>query len=246
MDRTHGASLQRLFVPVTGLAETPSQTASRFGTCRRLRASRPGHRAECDGSGPRVVHQVKPDTRCDIRQQSDAELVEASLRGSDQAFAELIHRYQDLLYRHAERMMGTVDDAEDVVQAAFIKAHRSLRNCRNPDRVGAWFFRIGANTCKDFLKARRRTTISLDDVPGLHATGGNPEHEVELGHVRKEIDRALRSLPDDQREAFLMKHVEGWSYDDMAECLGVSISALKMRVHRARDELQTLLQSYRR
>ena len=182
----------------------------------------------------------------DIRQATDAELVEATLRGSDPAFAELIRRYQDLLYRHAERMTGRSDDAEDVVQATFIKAYRSLRSCQNPDRVGAWLFRIGANACKDFLKARRRSTVSIDEVPGLAANDDDPELGAELGSLRAGIERALRSLPDEQREAFLMKHVEGWSYIDMAECLGVSVSALKMRVHRARDELQILLAPYRR
>ena len=189
---------------------------------------------------------MEPMRDTEIRRHSYAELVEASLRGSEQAFAELIRRYQDLLYRHAERMTGRVDDAEDVVQATFIKAHRSLRSCRDPERVGAWLFRIGANACKDFLKGRRRSAVSLDEVHGLTAESGDPEKDAELGNVRSEIERALRSLPDDQREAFLMKHVEGWSYGEMAECLGVSISALKMRVHRARDELQILLESYRR
>ncbi len=182
----------------------------------------------------------------DIRQQTDAELVGASLRGSDVAFAELIRRYQDLLYRHAERMTGRADDAEDVVQATFIKAHRSLRSCRDPERVGAWLFRIGANACKDFLKSRRRSAVPLHELPALQAEDGNPERDASLGSVRHDIETAIRSLPDDQREAFLMKHVEGWSYGDMAECLGVSISALKMRVHRAREELQVLLESYRR
>lgn len=181
-----------------------------------------------------------------IRQQTDAELVESSLGGSDVAFGELIRRYQDLLYRHAERMTGRPDDAEDVVQATFIKAHRSLRSCRDPDRVGAWLFRIGANACKDLLKSRRRTMMSLDDVASLAAEDGDPEADAEWSRVRSEITLALQRLPEEQREAFLLKHVEGWSYADMADCLGVSIPALKMRVHRARDELQTLLAPYGR
>ena len=81
----------------------------------------------------------------DIRHRSDADLVGESLHGSEQAFGELVRRYQDLLYRHAELMTGRADDAEDVVQTAFIKAHRSLRRCRDPERFGAWLFRIGAN-----------------------------------------------------------------------------------------------------
>jgi len=181
----------------------------------------------------------------DIRQVTDAELVREAVQGSDRAFGELVRRYQDLLYRHAERMTGRQDDAEDVVQSAFIKAHRSLDKCRDPERVGAWLFRIGANACKDFLKSRS-DTVSLERVPGLPATADDPERDAELGSMRDQIERALQSLPAEQREAFVLKHVEGWSYVEMAEALSASVPALKMRVHRAREELQVLLESYGR
>ena len=183
------------------------------------------------------------DARSDIRNATDTELVRQALQGSDRAFGEIIRRYQDLLYRHAERMTGRQDDAEDVVQSAFIKAHRNLRKCRDPEKVGAWLFRIGANACKDFLKSRR-VTIPVDQMPGLLSSDGDPERDAEMGRVRGAIEQALQSLPVEQREAFLMKHVEGWSYDEMSETLDVSVPALKMRVHRAREELQVLLQSY--
>jgi len=140
-------------------------------------------------------------------------------------------------------MTGRPDDAEDVVQSAFIKAHRNLRKCRDPERVGAWLFRIASNASKDYLKSRR-VTVPVENVSGLAATDGDPEREVSLGRVRSEIELALQSLPVEQREAFLMKHVEGWSYVEMSETLQVSVSALKMRVHRAREELQVLLQSH--
>jgi RNA polymerase sigma-70 factor (ECF subfamily) len=180
----------------------------------------------------------------DIRHRSDADLVGESLHGSEQAFGELVRRYQDLLYRHAERMTGRADDAEDVVQTAFIKAHRSLRRCRDPERFGAWLFRIGANTCKDFLKSRRRSAISLSEVPELPAGHGDPQLAADRGALRDRVERALQQLPVERREAFLMKHVEGQSYAEMAESLGVSVPALKMRVHRAREELQELLKPY--
>jgi len=186
---------------------------------------------------------VKPDARSDIRNVTDADLVREALSGSDPAFGELVRRYQDLLYRHAVRMTGRGDDAEDVVQSAFIKAHRNLGRCRDPERVGAWLFRIGANACKDFLKGKRET-VGVEQMPGLRAPDGDPEREADLGRVRDEIERALAHLPAEQKEAFLMKHVEGWSYIEMSRTLKVSVPALKMRVHRAREELQTLLQAY--
>lgn len=177
---------------------------------------------------------------------SDGDLVRAALAGSEVAFGELVRRYQDILYRHAERMTGRGDDAEDIVQSAFIKAYAKLRRCRDPEKVGAWLFRIGANACKDFLKSRRRRDLSLDDIPQMSGEEGDPERSLNRTLVVGEIERALRRLPLEQREAFLLKHVEGRSYTEMADMLGASVPALKMRVHRAREELQVLLEAYRR
>jgi len=179
----------------------------------------------------------------DVRELGDAELVSATLRGSEEAFAVLVGRYKDLLFRHAERMTGRADDAEDIVQATFIKGHRNLRTCRNPERVGSWLFRIGANACKDYLKSRRRTDVPLEEAPKLRARGEGADDFVERGRLREVIDAALQRLEDDQREAFVLKHVEGRSYVEMSELLGVTVSALKMRVHRAREELQDLLRT---
>jgi RNA polymerase sigma-70 factor (ECF subfamily) len=139
-------------------------------------------------------------------------------------------------------MTGTPDDAADAVQSALIKAYRSLGRCRDPERVGSWLFRIGANACKDLLKSRR-ATVPVEAVHGLEAEEGDPEREAERSRVRSEIDRALASLAVEQREAFVMKHIEGWSYTEMSRILDVSVPALKMRVHRAREELQDLLRS---
>ena len=175
------------------------------------------------------------------RHRTDGDLVSEALDGSDEAYAELVRRYQDLLYRHAERMAGSPDEAEDIVQLAFIKAYRNLATCQNPDHVGAWMYRITANACKDHLKSRRSDGVAIDDVPGLAGEDGDPERALEQLDLRSRIDSALRRLPVDQREAFVMKHVEGMSYQEMGELLGVSVPALKMRVHRAREDLQELL-----
>lgn len=180
----------------------------------------------------------------DIRERTDGDLVEASLRGSEEAFGELVRRYQDLLYRHAERMTGGADDAADVVQTAFIRAHRRLRGCRDPERFGPWVFRICANACKDVLKSKHRSAVRLSELGDIPAGADDPGLATERSALRTEIERALLSLTIEQREAFLLKHVEGWSYAEIAEALGVSVSALKMRVHRARDELQVLLKRY--
>ena len=183
----------------------------------------------------------------EFRQADDARLVDAALGGSEAAFGELVRRYTDVLYRHAVRMTGRPDEAEDVVQTAFVKAWRSLARCNDPERFGAWVFRIGANACKDHLKARRHGDgPDPEDLPGLADGGSDPELRTENRDLGAEIERALARLPDDQREAFLLKHLEGRSYPEMSEMLRVSVPALKMRVHRAREELQSLLEPVRR
>jgi RNA polymerase sigma-70 factor, ECF subfamily len=182
------------------------------------------------------------NSRSDVgeEQESDAALVARAIAGSDAAFSVLVDRYNDLLYRHAERMLGQADDAEDVVQSAWIKAFRNVRKCRDPERFGAWVFRISANACKDAVKAQRRGHVPLDSVAELESTDGYADAAIRLDQRRRLAD-ALARLSPDQREAFLLKHLEGWSYEDMADQLGVRVSALKMRVHRAREELQRTL-----
>lgn len=175
--------------------------------------------------------------------ESDAVLVARAIAGSDAAFAALVDRYNDVLYRHAERMLGQADDAEDVVQSAWIKAFRNLRKCRDPERFGAWVFRIGANACKDAVKAKRRGIVPLESVAELESNDRDTATRLDQ---RRRLASALARLAPDQREAFLLKHMEGWSYEEMADRLGVRVSALKMRVHRAREELQiTLLEESR-
>ena len=172
--------------------------------------------------------------------ESDAELVARAIAGSEGAFSVLVGRYNDLLYRHAFRMLGEADDAEDAVQTAWIKAYRSLSRCRDRDRFGSWVFRISANVCKDLVKGRRKGSVSLEAVAEVESPDGGADAAVRWDQ-RRRLNRALGRLAPDQREAFLLKHAEGWSYEEMAEKLGVQVSALKMRVHRAREELQRLL-----
>ncbi len=167
------------------------------------------------------------------------------MAGDQEAYGVLVRRYKDVLYRYAERMTGRPDDAADVVQQAFIKGFRSLDRCRDAERVGGWLFRIAVNLCKDHLKGRARREVPLEVGPTLQATRGLPEEGAERAELREEIYRALQNLSPEQREAFVLKHVEGWSYEEMAEKLETSVSALKMRVHRAREQLQEMLEHYR-
>lgn len=172
----------------------------------------------------------------------DARAVRAVLGGDVEAYSVLVRRYEAFLFSYVERMVGRADDAADIVQAAFIRGFRNLRRCREPERVGAWLFRIAANACKDHLKHRRRRDLALADVPEPEGESGRPAVALERRELAAAIEAALASLPEDQRGAFILKHVEGLSYEEMAELLGASVPALKMRVHRARERLQIVLE----
>ncbi|MGH7477176.1 MAG: RNA polymerase sigma factor [Longimicrobiales bacterium] len=174
---------------------------------------------------------------------SDAEIVKRVRAGERDAYRIVVTRYQDGLFRYALRMTGSSDVASDLVQAALVKGYVRLRSCREPERFQAWLFRILVNGCKDWLKSGRRRDVGLDAIgPTRAATKEDPEHRLGQLELRHALEQALAALPDVQREAFLLKHVEGLSYEEMAERCGASLSALKMRVMRAREALRENLE----
>jgi RNA polymerase sigma-70 factor, ECF subfamily len=179
-----------------------------------------------------------------VKERSDAELVSAVLGGETDAFGELVRRYQHVYYRFAVRMLGSRDDADDALQSAFVRAYRNLASCREPSRFGAWLYMIVINECRTGVIARqRREARFVHDEDSLDVSV-----EVEESGMPQDLEtiqRALERLPPDQREAFVLKHVEELEYDEMAGLTGVSVSALKMRVKRARERLKQLLEPAR-
>lgn len=185
-----------------------------------------------------------PDLReCDptIEGQADAASVARVLHGDRQAFAELVTRHQRVLYRHAVSMVLDHDVAADMVQDAFVRAYVSLGECRDATRFRPWVFQILRHRCLDHLKQARRRDVRLDQVAPPPDPGPGPGETLQRGRLRADLDRALRKLPDKLREAFAMHYVEGVPYDAMAGLLNASVSALKMRVARAREQLRSTL-----
>jgi RNA polymerase sigma-70 factor, ECF subfamily len=169
----------------------------------------------------------------------DSELVAAVLRGDLDAFAALVHRYRDTHIRYAVRMLGDRGDAEDVMQSVWMRVYRNLANCREPKRFAAWLYQIVVNECRTHLSRRTHRDRRFSDSAVLERLEARAGSDIEL---RDEIQRALDTLPDEQREAFVLKHVEQLEYDEMAELTGAGVSALKMRVKRATGRLQDLLE----
>lgn len=171
----------------------------------------------------------------------DKVLIGLVLDGDTDQFAELVRRYQVGLYRYAVSMVGDHDTAADMVQDALVRAYTNLSACRDRERFRLWLFRTLRNRCFDYLKDPRRRLVALDDAPPVPDSREGPAERVERAGLRLELRRALDQLPVVQREAFLMHYVEGLSYEDMASMLEASVSALKMRVLRAREALASQL-----
>jgi RNA polymerase sigma-70 factor (ECF subfamily) len=178
-------------------------------------------------------------------QRTDSQVVRDVLSGDRDAYRLIVRRYGDVLYGHALRMVGTPDDASDLAQQAFVMGYKKLASCKDPDRVGAWLFRILSNLSKDHLRSPRRGDVSLDKLPEASGAQWDPLEEVHRGEVRQRLQLAMGQLTGEQREAFTLKHVEGRSYEEMAAVLDVSVGSLKMRVKRAREALRDLLEEYR-
>jgi RNA polymerase sigma-70 factor (ECF subfamily) len=172
---------------------------------------------------------------------TDATLVAAAARGDLTAFVELSRRYRDNYMRFAVRMVGDHDDAEDALQSAFVRAYRALDQCRDPSRFGAWLYQIVANECRTLVIRRlRRGRRMVRDELALRSAAADST-AVTTDEV-EDIEYAIGQLDVGQREAFLMKHVEQLSYEEMSEVTGDGISALKMRVKRACARLRELLE----
>jgi RNA polymerase sigma-70 factor, ECF subfamily len=178
--------------------------------------------------------------RDDQGSSADEAVVARVLVGDHDAFSLLVRRHQASLYRYALGMVGSDDLAADVVQDSFVKAFASLAQCKEPRRFGAWMLRIVRNRCLDHLKRSRRVS-RIDDVEFELEAAGSADDELRREELRRALDLALGELPVAQRDAFLLKHLQEISYEEMAEMLGASVSALKMRVMRAREALRQVL-----
>lgn len=175
--------------------------------------------------------------------EQDADIV-ARVRGGDRdAYRLLVERYQDVLYRHALSLLGDADAAADVTQATLVAAYAKLGELREAGSFGGWVYRMCGNRCRDQLKSVRRRDIPLDAAPdALLRSADAADGPMEQRALRAALQAALLELNEEHRAAFLLKHVEERSYDEMSELLGASVSALKMRVHRAREALRSALE----
>ena len=171
---------------------------------------------------------------------SDSVLVRRVKEGDRDAFEELVGRHYPGCLRYATRMLGNRADAEEVVQDTFVRAYRALPRYEPRDRFHAWLYRILINRCRTVGARGIRRSRHLYNYSLAAGPQAAPPPTVGDGLLPRITD-AMLELPDEYREAFLLKYVEDLSYQEMSDLTGAGISALKMRVKRARERLQDLL-----
>lgn len=176
--------------------------------------------------------------------ESDAVLVRQAKDGEYRAFELLFERHRLLVYRFAYNMVGGRDDAEDVVQEAFVRAYQNLHRYRDEAKFTTWVLRIVTNLCTDRARSgNRRTALEQQEAArGLEwMTLGNPEDPVENLEGDRRVDalkRALNALPPHHRSVIVLRDLEGREYPEIAQVLNCTVGGAKLRVLRARRALR--------
>ena len=167
----------------------------------------------------------------------DAADVRRVLAGDVDAYTKIVDRYYDRCARFAIRMLGNRDDAEDALQATFLRAYRALGKYHEQDKFSAWLYRILTNQCRSIAARRshRERVFVNEESLLLNAPDTRPGW---TGEDEEFVQRVLNELDPLLREAFLLKYVEELSYEEMSVLTGAGISALKMRVKRACERLR--------
>ena len=180
---------------------------------------------------------------------AELELVQRARDGDLAAFNSLVLRHQDAAYGLALRFLSSREAAEDATQEAFIRAYRAIGSFRG-ERFRSWLFSIVANACRDELRRRRRRPQrSLDearereDRPDLDPPDPDPTPEAQAlsGELREALGRSLMQLPEDWRLVVVLSDVQGLSYEEIAESVGVPLGTVKSRLSRARARLREIL-----
>ncbi len=177
-----------------------------------------------------------------IPETSDADLLQAARKGDAESLEALIRRYQPRVLRFGTRMCGDREDAQDVVQETLLTMARSVRDFRGESSVSTWLYTIARSFC---IKKRRRSKfapahpISLDapegeQLQGLSDLGPSPERAAYGREIGAALDAGIASLDPGQREVLLLRDVEGLSAPEVGTVLGLSVDAVKSRLHRAR------------
>ncbi len=185
----------------------------------------------------------------------DYALLRRVSKGDEQAFVELMRRHQDRVYRLALRLLRQSQEAEDAVQEVFLKAYQNAGRFQPTGTVAAWLNRITANHCLNLLRARKiRREVAWDDLEGGTGTGSaacrpdpaapDPLAELTGQECARQIEQAVAALPENQRQALLLKRFGDFSYQEIAALMDLSPQAVDGLIKRARQTLRQKLAPY--
>lgn len=181
-----------------------------------------------------------------VERDKERELIARAQAGDRAAFGALVREHGNEVYTLARRLVGDPHLAADVAQEALIRAWRALPNFRGDAAFSTWVHRITVNTAWTQRKrARKHSGVPLDEFVEVAAPKGadHPEIAGETLELRGRLRRALDALPEPQRQVVVLKDVYDWSHGEIADALGISVSAAKVRLHRARARLARHLES---
>ncbi len=179
--------------------------------------------------------------------RDDEQKIIKKIQGGDvNAFELLVNEYEKNVYNLALRMCKNPEDAADMSQEAFIKAYNSLQSFRGDSKFSVWLYRIVSNLCLDHLRRQSRrpvSSLSVEDSDGesteleIADEEQAPERLLERKTTREAVRRGLDRLNSEQREILLLREIQGFSYDEIADVLNIESGTVKSRIFRARKKL---------
>jgi RNA polymerase sigma-70 factor (ECF subfamily) len=199
-----------------------------------------------------------PPTRLDLTNLPDADVVALAQQGREEAFREIIRRYERPVFSMVFRMVRDRETAEDLAQESFIKVLNHIDKYRPEFKLSSWLFKIANNVAIDHLRRKQLDTVSIDGsrhaatASEVEATSFDVEDhgesaldEMESRELGTAIERAIARLRPEYRSCIMLRHVEGRSYEEIAATLDLPLGTVKTYIHRARHELREALEHLR-
>ena len=191
-------------------------------------------------------------TRERLRELDDSGVVSAFLEGEQRAFDELVNRYQTRLLNFVYRTTGDRERAEDLVQEVFVRVYRHIHRFDRSRKFSTWIYTIASNLAKNELRNRSRNPLVLfqtirrnwedDDRPlQFEDPGSRPDDLYRKRHLREVVEDAVEKLPPHHRNVFVLRELEGKSYEEIAEITSCNLGTVKSRLNRARNAFASLV-----
>ncbi|VAX18312.1 RNA polymerase sigma-70 factor [hydrothermal vent metagenome] len=188
------------------------------------------------------------------RWKEDAQLIARVKKGDYDAFERLVRKYEARIFHHCLKFLNNQDEAEDILQETFLQVYKSLDSFRGEAAFSTWLIKIATNNCLMRIRKKKKVDIVSIDKP-IEIDGSqlpreivdwskNPFSQVSNDEIRAVLDQAISGLPDDKRVILVLKDVEGFSNIEISQMLGISVAAVKSRLHRARLYVRDIISQY--